>query len=76
MNRIFTMATLALATSTSFAMAGGPAAVAAEPLIVAPVATPTSGLGAGAVVGGLLLLALVAGSGSDSNTTTTTTTTN
>ena len=69
MSRIITLAALALATSATFAIAGGPIVVGVEPTVIVA-AGPTGGLNAGIVVGGLLLIALAVGlSGSDATTT-------
>lgn len=73
MSRIVTMAALALATSTSFALAGGPAAVAVEPTVISPAAASSGGLGTAAIVGGIVLIGLAVGLGNDSSSTTATT---
>lgn len=68
MSRIITMAALALATSTSFALAGGPAAIVADPVVIQPAAAVSSGgLGTAAVLGGIVLIALAVGLSNDSD---------
>lgn len=71
MSRIITMAALALATSTSFALAGGPAAIVADPVVIQPAAAVSSGgLGTAAVLGGIVLIALAVGLGDEDNNST------
>ena len=75
MSRIVTMAALVLATSTSFAVAGGPAAVAVEPTVIVPAATASSGgLGTVGLIAGVALVALAVGLGNEETATTGTTT--